>query len=289
MSLVSDGQIHAPPGARSRPRAPRPLAEPPDRWYAGGVAVLAALVDLVLPTECAGCDAPAGLSGICADCVEALATSPEPTRPDPAPPGLPPCFTAGWYDGVRREVILSYKERGRRGVVGRLADALADTIVAALGPDFTGPVVLVPVPSTAAAIRARQGDHMLRLARRAARRMRRSGIPATVATPLRALPKEDSAHLDRQARARVAGSAFAVRPARLPSLRDIADTGVIAVVDDVLTTGSTLAAVARLLFAHGVPVAFGATVAATRLRHERAGRTPAAGRTGIWDQAALWR
>ena len=112
---------------------------------------------------------------------------------------------------------------------------------------------------------------MLRLARRAARWLCAAGQPAVVTTPLRALPKKDSTHLDRDQRAQTARTAFAVRRQwrvgpRLAALRSVVDSGAVVLVDDVLTTGATLAAAATLLTDLGVPVAFAATLAATR-RH----------------------
>ena len=83
-----------------------------------------------------------------------------------------------------------------------------------------------------------------------------------VATPLRALPKADSAHLDRDPRAEAARHAFGVRPGRAGPLREVADRAAVVVLDDVLTTGSTLAAVTGRLWESGVPVAFGVTLAA---------------------------
>jgi predicted amidophosphoribosyltransferase len=88
-----------------------------------------------------------------------------------------------------------------------------------------------------------------------------------VATPLRALPKDDSAHLNRDQRALAARHAFALRAGRAGPLQQVADSAAVAVLDDVLTTGSTLAAVAGQLWEAGVPVAFAVTLAATRLRH----------------------
>jgi len=208
----------------------------------------------------------AGLAGVCATCLAILAEPPAETRPTPAPDGLPRCVAVGDYDGRLRELILAYKERGHRGLAAPLGDALAAAVNA--GVPTSRPLALVPVPATAAAVRARRGDHMLRLAQRAARRLRETGRPIGVVTALRALPRTDSAHLDRHARAATARAAFEVRPSRVAAVRAAAEAGVeVVLLDDVLTTGATLAAIARVLADAGVAVGFAVTVAATRLRH----------------------
>lgn len=128
-------------------------------------ALLAGLADLVLPGGCAGCGGAAGQPlryRVCPACVAALATlQPHPTRPDPAPDGLPPCAALGDYHGVLRELVLGYKDRGAH----RLARPLGRLLAEAVASLVTGPVVLVPVPDTPAAVRARHGDHLRRLAR----------------------------------------------------------------------------------------------------------------------------
>jgi predicted amidophosphoribosyltransferase len=179
--------------------------------------------------------------------------------------GLPPCVALGDYGGPLRELILAYKERGRRGLSAPLGDALAAVVLSSVG--VRAPLALVPVPDTAAAARARHGDHMLRLARRAARCLRRCGLPAFVCSPLRARPRVDSVHLDRTGRARAARDAFVPRPRRMAALR--AAGLPVVVVDDVLTTGATVAAVAGRLAAEGVPVVYAAVLAATRRRGQR--------------------
>lgn len=240
---------------------------------------LAALVDLVLPADCAGCHLPAGPDrpvggAACAACLAVLRERPAAVRPTPAPPGLPRCFAAGPYGDVRRELILGYKERGRRQLAGPLGAALGDVVRYGLAGRSSA--VLVPVPTTTAARRERHGDHMRRLARHASRHLRAAGVSATVVSGLAARPRPDSAGLDRSQRAYQAWAAFVARPARMAALRrlDPRHTAVV-VVDDILTTGATLSAVTARLVEHGVPVAFASVLAATRLRGSGGAASPA--------------
>jgi predicted amidophosphoribosyltransferase len=205
--------------------------------------------------------------GVCAPCAEGLESlRPGRTAPTPVPPGLPPCTALGAYDGILRDVLLGYKERGRHGLAVPLGALLADVVAASVGGAHGG-VLLVPVPATAVAARARHGDHMARLARRAAAQLRRSGRPAAVALPVRALPRPDSAELDAAGRAAAAESAFRIRAGRVAALRRAAAGRAVVVVDDIVTTGVTLAAVSREVTSAGVPVDSVAVLAATRRRH----------------------
>jgi len=233
-------------------------------WSSGLVRTL---VDLVLPGECAGCASPDAHRAICAECRDRLLAGAQSARPRGAPTDLPPCLCAAVYDGPVRALILAYKERGQRVLAPALGEALARVASDGLaGVARSWPIVLVPVPATAAAVRARHGDHMLILARHAADRLADDGWSVTVHQALSARPKDDSAHLDRQGRAEAARAAFGPRPSVAARLRDTALDSIVIALDDVLTTGATLAAVARQLAAVGTPVAFGVTVAATRLR-----------------------
>jgi predicted amidophosphoribosyltransferase len=229
--------------------------------------LLADLADLVLPVDCAGCgsDADTLRLGFCTGCVQTLAVlRPVPVRPDPPPAGLPRCLALSGYDGVIREALLAYKERGRHRLARPLGRLLADVVAQAGG---IRPALLIPVPATSRAVRQRHGDHLDRLTRHAVDRLRAAGRSAVAAQPLRAMPRPDSATLDSVGRAAAADHAFRLRPARVPGLVRMAHGRSVVLVDDIITTGATLAAVTRLLAAVGVMVDAAAVLAATRRHH----------------------
>jgi predicted amidophosphoribosyltransferase len=234
------------------------------------VESLRALVDLVLPAECGGCGLPSTVECLCPACAVALRVPPALVRPRPAPPGLPPCLAGAAYEGPVRRLLLEYKERGQRRLARPLGDVLGAVVEAGLpSVDRASPLALIPVPATAAAVRARHGDHMWALGLQAADRLRRRGWRAVqVLSPLRALPRPDSTTLDRYARRDVARSAFALRAEGVAMVGHHCRDALVVVLDDVVTTGATLAAVAGLLARADAPVAFAATVAATQRRVE---------------------
>lgn len=230
-----------------------------------------ALADLLLPAECAGCrrERVPLRAGACAECWAGVsALRPRLVRPTPAPPELPVCVALGDYAGPLREMLLAYKERGRHGLARPLGVFLADAVAVAVGGAPRG-VTLVPVPNTAAAARARHGDHLWRLARHAARALRRAGWSVALSRPLVALPRPDSVGLDSAARAAVARESFRLRPSRLARLRRLAWGRTVVVLDDIVTTGATLAAVCALLRGAGVPVDRAALLAVTRRRNDQ--------------------
>jgi predicted amidophosphoribosyltransferase len=243
------------------------------RWLTQTAGVLA---DLVLPSACAGCGRT-GSGQLCPDCAAGLAAlEPRSAVPTPAPPGLPPCTALGSYEGPMQGLLITYKERGAHRLSGPLGAQLGRAVAAALlssGAVLGTAVVIVPVPATAAARRARQGDHIVRLGRRAARTLRRSGWPVALGHALSALPKADSSHLSADERAFSAAQAFRVRPASAARLGAAARAGArIVVIDDILTTGSTIAAVTAVLGRADVPVHAAVTLAATRRRRKSSDR-----------------
>ncbi|AUG77533.1 phosphoribosyltransferase [Kitasatospora sp. MMS16-BH015] len=230
-------------------------------------AALLALLDLVLPAPCAGCRA--GRSPLCPGCAEALtALRPGPAGPIPRPAGLPELHAAAAYADPVRRLLIAHKERGALRLAHPLGLALAGAVHSALhARGWDGPVLLVPMPSTRPAVRARGQDATLRLARRAARELRRRGRPAEVAPVLRhARAVADQAGLSAAQRRRNLHGALTVRHASLPPHP-------LVLVDDLVTTGASLAEAARALRAHGHPPHAAATVAAAG-RRSRPGHRP---------------
>ncbi|SFB79327.1 Predicted amidophosphoribosyltransferases [Streptomyces aidingensis] len=211
---------------------------------------------LVLPAECAGCGA--ARTPLCAQCRAALpAGGARRVRPRPEPPGLPPVYAAAVFADRARAVLLAHKERGALGLAGPLGAALAGAVRAAAGPGpVAGVLHLVPVPSAAAA-RARRGhDPVRRTARSAAARLRARGMPVRVWCALRHRRRvADQAGLDALARAENLRGALAGPRGRsaLP--------GPLVLVDDLITTGATLAEAARAVRESGATVLGAAVVA----------------------------
>ncbi|HCT79215.1 MAG TPA: phosphoribosyltransferase [Micromonosporaceae bacterium] len=225
------------------------------------------LTDLVLPGVCAGCSATGErlTYDVCARCVSAVeALQAHPARPTPAPPGLPPTFALGEYGGELRELIIGFKDRGRHRLAGPLGALLAEVVAHAVPPREA--LLLVYVPDTRRAARERFGDHMRRLALAADARLRAAGRQSMVLRALAARPKIDSARLNSAGRAAAAREAFAPHRLGQALTRRAATRRTVVLLDDIITTGVTLAAAAELLAETGVDVAACAVLAATKRR-----------------------
>ena len=232
---------------------------------ASWLAVGAAAGDLLLGARCAGCGRP--WWGACPRC-RALVTGrrPYPTRPRPTPAGFPPTVTAGPYDEVARGLITAHKEEQALQLTRLLGELLAGSIgelAAAAGLPASAPLLLVPVPSSAAALRCRGFDATGALARGALHRLRTSYPNAGVVAALaQRRGRRDQAELD--AAGRRANLHGGLRSTRRPG-RSVAGAYVI-VVDDLVTTGASLTEAARVLRSQTRGLLGAATVAATERR-----------------------
>ena len=217
---------------------------------------MAALLDLLLPPTCPGCGREGAL--LCQRCAAPLTRRlHEPPgvplgMPADVPPGLLQLEWCATYSGTVRAALHELKYRGTRGLSRPLGEALAARWArAGLGGE-----VITHVPVHRERLRDRGYDQAELLARVAAERL---GLAALAALE-RGRATVAQHVLGRGARATNVGHAFVVNPSATARVQG----RWVIVVDDILTTGATLAAAATALEAAGAAAVSGLVVARDR-------------------------
>ena len=207
-----------------------------------------AAADLFLGATCPGCGRPS--RALCATCTVVIAPRPAVVRTTPVD-----IAASGEHADVLRLTIVAWKEEGRTSLLRPLAHLLASSVVQVVGAS-RAPVVLVPVPASRRSRLARGADVVDQLACAAAGLLRGAGVDVTVRQALRVARRTaDQSGLDARDRARNLAGAFALR-----SDEGLTDSTLV-VVDDLVTTGATIAEAIRALTAAGHPPMAAATMA----------------------------
>jgi predicted amidophosphoribosyltransferase len=256
----------------------------------------AVLLDLVMPVECAGCGmtaedlGAAGTAGrrgtlisggLCGRCADAVSGPPFAAARTGRPAGLPPVYALAAYRDPVPDIVVAQKERGRIDLPRPLGRRLARAVLAAAETETetergrgyrTAPdpernagfsLWLVPVPSAKRAVRSRGGDPVRAIARACASELRRLGVLANLLPALtHSRAVSDQAGLSRVERARNLAGALRIRSGAVARLAERPAV----LVDDVLTSGATLAEAGRAIRAAGGRPLAAAVVGATAPR-----------------------
>ena len=232
----------------------------------GPLTALAELGSVAAPSDCVYCRSPDAV--MCRTCRGAFrAATVRPFEAQEGAESLPldpggeplPVMAAGIYSREVSAAVLAFKNRQRVSLAGVLGPALAGALRLA-ADRFDSSILLVPIPSTRLA-RAHRGyapvDVLL------AWIQRRALLPpsTTSARLLRVRPGPPWAGAAQKSKGRRARAGSAAKMVLLPHPR-IPDRPVL-LVDDVLTTGATLARAHHQLQAAGVRVEGAVVVAAT--------------------------
>lgn len=202
------------------------------------------------PPACLLCGGPSGAAALCAGCRDDLPWHRAPCCPQcalPTPAGAlcgaclkhPPAFArtqaALVYAWPLDRLIPRLKYHGQLAAAPVLAECLRDCVENAAPPDR-----LIPMPLHAARVRERGFNHAAEIARELAKRLR---LPLDATSCRRVRDTAPQMGLRHDARHRNVRGAFACT-ADLAGLR-------IAVVDDVMTTGTSLDELAKTLIKAG--------------------------------------
>lgn len=187
---------------------------------------------------CPGCgqlpevrlEVPQQLPELCADCLVS-----------PRPWGR--LVAWGAYEGRLRDLILGYKFEARLDLGRQLQECLQAAFArgAAAFPELERCELLVPVPLHPRRLAWRGFNQSRELARLVARRQ---GLPIRQEALARVRRTVPQMELDRSERAENIRGAFAARP-------DLLSGRTALLVDDIMTTGSTLEECARMMLASG--------------------------------------
>ncbi|MBN1528572.1 MAG: ComF family protein [Thermoleophilaceae bacterium] len=184
------------------------------------------LTPLLAPPLCWSCarTAPPGLA-LCHDCSRGLRRLP----PEPVTLAGVPCFAPVAYEGPARDLVRALKFRAALAVAG----AMAAAIVAGAPPGFLAGAALVPVPLSRRRERRRGFNQAHALSLALARRTGAEVVPCL----RRRAGHGTQVGRDRSERSRALRGSMTASEAPADAV----------IVDDVVTTGATLAAAAEAL------------------------------------------
>lgn len=212
------------------------------------------LLDLIFPPRCTFCGEllDDGEEGLCGLCQEELPWTTE-DEPEKVCAPATRCVTPVWYRDVSRVSLIHYKFRGEKNLSGMFGRLMAQCVQERLGLDFD---LICWAPLSAERLEERGYDQSELLARELSSRLDRPAVPALCKT--RHTVKQSSLTDDAARAQNAAGVYKCVDPAAVQGKR-------VLLVDDIVTTGSTLSNCAQTLLDAGAKEVWAAAFARARM------------------------
>lgn len=249
--------------------------------------LLSELADLVVPAQCGGCGLPGAT--MCRGCEGRLAAGlwapAHRVTPQPSPTGFPPTWAQGKYAGALQQVVRRHKDEDRPDLCRWCSPYLRGALAACLGEDvvvrdavMSRDALITAVPSSVKASRSRGRDPLWEILR-GAWRTDELGFAGPVHLLRITRRTRDQAGLSAVDRARNMDRSMIVAARMVP----VVAGRVVVLVDDIVTTGSTLVEAHRALAAAGASYVAAVCIAATPRDRYRQGMEHTAGQQDSRD------
>lgn len=210
------------------------------------------LLDLLFPPKCPFCARVLDRSGVCGGCESSLPWTGE-AHSLWELPGALRCAAPLWYQGAAREGLLRFKFQGAAGAGDPLGGLVAQCAAERLSGEFD---TVTWVPVSPGRLRKRGYDQAELLAQAACRRW--DAVPLRLLEKIRDNPAQSGLAEGEARRENVKDAYRAAAPEAVRGRR-------VLLVDDVCTTGATLAECAGVLREAGAEAVVCAAVARTPL------------------------
>lgn len=186
-----------------------------------------ALLNLIFPESCCICRKEGPL--LCEECIEKI----EPCESMPETEHIDRFLCAGVYEGVLKKAVGQFKFEGKKGIAPILGDLMAER----LPPESGGDLLIIAVPLHKSRLKERGFNQAQLLAQAVSER---TGI-AAAGEIVRRTKKTQALHsLSREKRKKTMTGAFTLA-GEIPAEKNIL------LIDDIVTTGTTLQEIAALL------------------------------------------
>ncbi len=196
-------------------------------------------LDLVFPPYCVHCGRVGSL--LCPRCVASIAPS-EPRHL----PEFEQIWVVGHFDGAVRDAVHALKYDGMR----RVAEPLGDLLAGLIEDSGQVPDLVVGIPLSSQRLAERGYNQAGLIAHRVAERL---GVPDELEAVTRVKNTASQVDLSAAERQENVKDAFRAEPGQVAGRR-------VLVIDDVLTTGSTMSACAEALRLAGASQIFGGAI-----------------------------